>query len=234
MRAVVVEELSGPDGARFTEVPEPEGSHWLSPNERMLVEVHAAAICFPDLLQTRGQYQHSVPAPFISGGEIAGVVLEAPPASGFAPGDRVLGLARRGAMAERALVPPGYVIPLPERLSYAEGAAVYINYCTAWFGLHRAGVVEGETVLVQGAAGGVGTAAMEVIRAFGARSIAVVSSDEKERAVRALGADEVVRSSGPWLEEVRELTGGRGVEAVLDMVGGDSWWSVSRAARSPR
>jgi NADPH2:quinone reductase len=195
----------------------------------MLVEVHAAAICFPDLLQTRGDYQHSVPPPFVSGGEIAGVVLEAPASSGFSRGDRVLGLARRGGMAERALVPPGYVLRLPDALSFAEGAAVYINYCTAWFGLHRAAVREGETVLVQGAAGGVGTAAMEVIGAFGARSIAVVSSDEKERAVRALGADEVVRSTGPWLEEVRELTAGRGVDAVLDMVGGDRFLDSVRA-----
>ena len=229
MRAVVVEALSGPDGAVFGDVPEPEGSHWLSPDERLLIEVHAAAISFPDLLQTRGRYQHSVPAPFVSGGEIAGVVIEAPDSSGFVPGDRVLGLARRGAMAERALVPPGYVIALPKRLSFAEGAAVYINYCTAWFGLHRAALQPGESVLVQGAAGGVGTAAMEVIRAFGARSIAVVSSDEKERAVRALGADDVVRSTGPWLEQVRELTGGRGVQVVLDMVGGDRFLDSVRS-----
>jgi NADPH2:quinone reductase len=229
VRAVVVQELVGPDGAVFTEVPEPEGAHWLSPDERMLVEVHAAAICFPDLLQTRGAYQHSVEAPFISGGELAGVVLEAPVSSGFAPGDRVLGLARRGAMAERALVPPGYVLRLPDAMSYAEGAAVYINYCTAWYGLHRADVRAGETVLLQGAAGGVGTAAVEVAKAFGARTIAVVSSDEKERAVRALGADEVVRSTGPWLDEVRELTGGRGVQAVLDMVGGDRFLDSVRA-----
>ena len=229
MRAVVVEKLNGPEGAIFGEVPEPKGSHWLAPDERLLIEVHAAAISFPDLLQTRGKYQHSIPAPFVSGGEIGGVVLDAPPSSGLAPGDRVAGLVRRGAMAERALAPPGYILRLPDHMSYAEGAALYINYCTAWFGLHRAGVREGETVLVQGAAGGVGSAAMEVIKAFGARSIAVVSSDEKERAVRALGADDVVRSSSPWLEEVRGLTGGRGVQAVLDMVGGDRFLDCVRA-----
>jgi NADPH2:quinone reductase len=231
MRALVVQELSGPDGAVIADVPEPEGSHWLSPGERMLVEVHAAGISFPDLLQTRGLYQHSVPAPFVSGGEVAGVVLEAPPGSRFKPGDRVAGVARRGAIAERALVPPLFMVRLPDHMSYAEGAALYINYCTAWFGLYRAEVRPGETVLVQGAAGGVGTAAMEVIKAFGARSIAVVSSDEKERAVRSLGADEVVRSTGPWLEEVRELTEGRGVHAVLDMVGGDRFLDSVRAMR---
>jgi NADPH2:quinone reductase len=215
MRAVVVQELVGPDGAALVEVEEPAGSHWLTPGERLLVEVHAAAICFPDLLQTRGLYQHSVPAPFISGGEVGGVVLEAPAGSGFAAGDRVAGLVRRGAMAERVLAPPGFLLRLPDGMSYAEGAAVYINYTTAWFALHRAGVVEGETVLVQGAAGGVGTA--------------IVSSDAKEQAVRGLGADEVVRSTGPWLEQVRELTGGRGVEVAIDTVGGDRFLDSVRS-----
>jgi NADPH2:quinone reductase len=229
MRAVVVKELVGPDGAVLDDVPEPEGSHWLSPGERLLIEVHAAAICFPDLLQTRGLYQHSVPAPFVVGGEVAGVVLEAPPGSGFASGDRVLGLARRGAMAERALVPPGYVLQLPDSLSYAEGAAVYINYCTAWYALHRARAKAGETVLVQGAAGGVGTAVVQLAPRFGARTIAVVSGEAKEQLVRSLGADEVIRSTGPWLDEVRELTGGGGVEAVIDMVGGDRFTDSVRA-----
>ncbi|MEA2211402.1 MAG: NADPH:quinone reductase [Solirubrobacteraceae bacterium] len=221
MRAIVVKKLIGPDGAGLDEIPEPQGSHWLSPGERMLLDVHAAAICFPDLLQTRGQYQHSVPAPFVAGGEVAGVVVESPPGSDFAPGDRVLGLARRGAMAERALVPPGYVLRLPDGLSFAHGAAVYINYCTAWYALHRAGARPDETVLVQGAAGGVGTAVLQLAPRFGVRTIAVVSSDAKEQLVRGLGANEVVRSGDPWLAEVRGLTGGRGVQVVIDMVGGD-------------
>jgi NADPH2:quinone reductase len=229
MRAVVVGELSGPDAAEILDVPEPAGSHWLSPGRRMLVEVHAAAICFPDLLQTRGLYQHSVPAPYVCGGEIGGIVLEAPPSSGFARGDRVAGLVRRGAMAELALAPPEYMLKLPDHMSFAEGAALYINYTTAWFALHQARAREGETVLVQGAAGGVGTAATEVIKAFGARSIAVVSTDEKESATRRMRADEVVRSTGPWLEEVRELTGGRGADVVIDTVGGDRFLDCVRS-----
>jgi NADPH2:quinone reductase len=229
MRAVLVRELTGPDAALLTDVPEPEGSHWVAPGERLLVEVHAAAICFPDLLQTRGLYQHSVPPPYICGGEIGGVVLEAPPDSGFAHGDRVAGLVRRGAMAELALAPPAYMLKLPDRMSFAEGAALYINYTTAWFALHRVAAQAGETVLLQGAAGGVGTSAIEVVRAFGARSIAVVSSDKKERAARAVGADEVVRSTAPWLDQVRELTGGRGVEIVIDTVGGDRFLDSVRA-----
>lgn len=209
------------------DVAEPQGTHWLSPGARMLVEVHAAAICFPDLLQTRGKYQHSVEAPFVSGGEVAGVVQEAPAGSGFAAGDRVLGLARRGAMAERALVPPGYVLRLPAALSYAEGAAVYINYCTAWYALHRAGAKAGETVLVTGAAGGVGTAVVQIAaRAFGVRVVALVSSDEKERVVRELGADEVVRTDGDWAAAVRERA-----HVVIDMVGGDGFLDAVRALR---
>jgi NADPH2:quinone reductase len=229
VRAVVVRALIGPDGAVLEDVPEPEGSHWLSPGQRMLIEVHAAAICFPDLLQTRGLYQHNVPAPFVAGGEVAGVVVEAPPGSGFAAGDRVLGLARRGAMADQALVPPGYVLRLPDARSFAEGAAVYINYCTAWYALYRAGVRPGESVLVQGAAGGVGTAVLQLAPRFGVRTIAVVSDDAKETLVRSLGADEVVRSGEPWLEQVRGLTGERGVQVVIDMVGGERFTDSVRA-----
>src|SRR4051794_38686992 len=229
MRAVVVQELIGPDGAALVEVPEPSGGHWLTPDQRLLIEVHAAAICFPDLLQTRGLYQHSVDPPFIRGGEVGGIVLEAPAGSDLQPGDRVCGVVRRGAMAERALAPPPFILRLPDQMSFAEGAALYINYTTAWFGLHRAGTVAGETVLIQGAAGGVGTAAIEVARAFGGRTIAVVSSDEKEAAVRSLGADHVVRSTGPWLSDVRSSTGGRGVEVVLDMVGGDRFLDSVRS-----
>ncbi len=231
MRAVVVRELLGPDGAVYGDAPEPEGSHPLSPGERMLVQVHAAAICFPDLLQTRGLYQHLADVPYVCGSEVAGTVLEAPADSGFAPGDRVLGLARPGAMAERALVPPGYVLRLPDTLSYAAGSAVYINYCTAWYALHRAGAQPGETVLVQGAAGGVGTAVLQLASTFGVRSLAVVSSDAKESLARELGADEVVRSTGPWLEEVRELTDGGGVQVVIDTVGGDRFLDSVRALR---
>ena len=231
MRAVVVRELIGPDGAVLAEIPEPQGSHPLSLGKRMLIDVRAAAICFPDLLQTRGLYQHHPEVPYVCGSEVAGVVLEAPPDSGFAHGDRVLGLARPGAMAERALVPPGYVLRLPDRLSFAHGAAVYINYCTAWYALHRAAAVAGETVLVQGAAGGVGTAVLQLAPSFGVATIAVVSSDDKERLAHELGAGEVVRATGPWLEQVRELTGGRGVGVVIDMVGGDRFTDSLRAMR---
>jgi NADPH2:quinone reductase len=230
MRGVVIEQLLGPDGAAVRDdVPDPEGAHPRADGERLLVEVHAASVSFPDLLQSRGEYQIATPPPFVSGGEFAGVVLEAPADSAFAAGDRVAGMSIWGAMGERVLVLPRYTLKLPDTMDYAEGSALFLNSTTAWFAIDRAGVRPGETVLVHGAAGGVGTAALEMLKAMGARSIAVVSSDEKERVARAVGADEVVRSGGDWLSQVRELTGGLGVEVVLDPVGGDRFTDSLRA-----
>ncbi|HET6507919.1 MAG TPA: NADPH:quinone oxidoreductase family protein [Baekduia sp.] len=230
MRAVVVEELIGPDGAVLRDdVPEPEGAHPRADGQRLLVDVHAASVSFPDLLQSRGEYQIATPPPFVSGGEFAGVVVEAPAGSGFVAGDRVAGMSIWGALGERALALPTYTLKLPDTVDYAEGAALFLNSATAWFAIDRAGVRAGETVLVHGAAGGVGTAALEMLKAMGARSIAVVSSDEKERVARELGADAVVRSTGDWLADVRELTDGHGVEVVLDPVGGDRFTDSLRA-----
>jgi NADPH2:quinone reductase len=229
MRAIVLEQLGGPDAARVAELPVPEGAHPMGDGGRVLVEVHAAGVSFPDLLRSRGDYQMHPPLPFAIGAEVAGIVRDAAPGSGFAVGDRVAALTHWGAVAELALAMPQHTVKLPDEMSYAQGAALYLNYSTAWYALHRLNVIEGEAVLVQGAAGGVGTAALELIAARGARSIAVVSSDEKERAARDMGADEVVRSTGPWLDQVRELTGGRGVEAVVDPVGGDRFLDSLRS-----
>jgi len=113
-------------------------------------------------------------------------------------------------MAERALGIPQYTVKLPRAMDYAEGAALYLNYATAWFSLYRAGFDRGETVLVHGAAGGVGTATLQLVRALGGTSIAVVSSDEKENVARQAGANHVVRSTGGWVGRVRDLTDGRG------------------------
>jgi NADPH:quinone reductase len=230
MRAVVLDELGGPEAARLADIAEPQGAHPMADaGGRLLVEVHAAGVSFPDLLRSRGEYQMHPPLPFATGAEVAGVVREADPASGFRAGDRVAALTHWGGVAELALAMPQHTLRLPDSMSYAQGAALYLNYCTAWYALHRVGVHAGETVLVQGAAGGVGTAALEIIAALDARSIAVVSSDEKEQAVRELGADEVVRSNGRWLEEVRALTDGRGVQAVVDPVGGDRFLDSIRS-----
>src|SRR4051794_33354929 len=171
MRAMVVTTPDGPDALRLEEIAAPDGAHPKARGERLLIEVHAAGVSFPDLLQSRGEYQISVPPPFVSGGEVAGVVREAPAASPFAVGDRVAGLTLWGGMAELALGMPEYTVKLPDAMSYAEGAALYLNYATAWFAVRQARVQEGETVLVQGAAGGVGTAALDILGAIGARSI---------------------------------------------------------------
>lgn len=231
MQAILVEELIGPDGVRLTDVPEPEGAHPRAEGQRLLVEVHAAGLSFIDPLQTRGLYQNGIQTPYISGSEVAGVVLEAPEGSAFVTGDRVGGIIWHGGMAERALALPEYTVRLPDSMSFVQGAALYMNYATAWYAYYRAGVQPGETVLVQGAAGGVGTASLDLADAFGARVIAVVSSDEKAKAAQQCGADEVVRSNGPWLQEVRELTDGRGVQVVIDPVGGDRFTDSLRSLR---
>jgi NADPH:quinone reductase len=227
MRAAMLRTLGGPDAVEVLDVPVPEGAHPWGTGERLLVEVHAAGVAFPDLLRSRGEYQQRPDLPFATGAEVAGVVVEAE-GTHFDVGDRVAGLCQFGAAAEYALVMPQYTIRLPETMSYTQGAALYLNYCTAWYALRRLGVVAGETVLVQGAAGGVGTAAIEIAAALQARTIAVVSTDAKEQAVRALGADHVVRSTGDWLAEVRELGS---AHAVVDPVGGDRFLDSLRALR---
>lgn len=221
MRAFVISELTGPRAGRLQDVPEPDGAHPWAEGERLLIDVHATGISFPDLLQSRGEYQHAEPPPYIAGGEVAGVVLEAPDGSRFKPGDRVASLALWGGLAERALGQPRYTVRLPDSMSFVQGAALELNYATAWFTLFRVDGRSGETVLVHGAAGGVGTATIQVARAMGMTPIAVVSSDDKEKIARQAGADHVVRPVAGWVDEVRTLTDGHGVDIVVDPVGGD-------------
>jgi NADPH2:quinone reductase len=231
VKAIIVDSLEGPSAARWGEAPEPAGVHERARGERLLVDVHAAGLSAIDPLQSRGAYQYGAPPPYIAGSEIAGVVREASAGSRFAVGDRVASIVFWGGMAERCLAAPDYTVSLPESMSFTDGAAVYLNYSTAWFAFERAQVSKGDTVLVHGAAGGVGTAALDLARVFGARTIAVVSSDDKERTARQAGAWEVVRSDGDWLERVRTLTGAHGVDVVLDPVGGDRFTDSLRALR---
>src|SRR6185437_14428161 len=134
-----------------------------------------------------------------------------------------------GGFAEVAVAPPWLTFPLPDALDFAQGAGLILNYHTAYFSLKiRGRLAEGETVLVHGAAGGVGTAALQVAKGLGAKTIAVVSSDEKERIAREAGADEVVRSDGAWKDEAKELSGG-GVDVVIDPVGGDRFTDSLRS-----
>jgi NADPH2:quinone reductase len=192
--------------------------------------VHAAAVSFPDVLQSRGLYQFKPDLPFVPGAEVAGVVRSAPDGAGVAPGDRVMAFTGIGGMAEVAVAPAYMTFPLPQSLDFAQGAALILNYHTAYFALKLRGRLrEGERVLVHGAAGGVGTAALQVAKGLGATTVAVVSSDEKETVAREAGADDVVRSDAPWREQVVERTGG--VDVVLDPVGGDRFTDSLRSLR---
>lgn len=231
MRAVVVESLNGPRAAVLKEIDPPVGAHRRAGGRRVLVDVHAVGLSFIDPLQTWGRYQGGVEAPYVCGSELSGRVLEAPADSWLAPGDRVAGIVWQGAMADRALAIDDYLVRLPDTMSYAEGAGIYMNYATAWYALDRAGARPGETVLVTGAAGGVGTCVLDLGPAFGVSTIALVSTAAKEEVAREAGATHVVRTDTDWLAGVRELTGGRGVEVFVDMVGGDGFLDTVRSLR---
>ncbi|MDX6730427.1 MAG: NADPH:quinone reductase, partial [Baekduia sp.] len=196
-----------------------------------VVEVHAAGVSFPELLQTRGEYQMKPPLPFIPGSEVGGTVRSAPEGAAVQAGDRVAAFCMLGGFAETAVSPEFLTFKLPDALDFAQGAALILNYHTAYFALKLRGrLAEGETVLVHGAAGGVGTASLQVAKGLGATTIAVVSSDDKEQVARDAGADEVVRSDGPWKDQVKELSAG-GVDLVLDPVGGDRFTDSIRSLR---
>ncbi len=232
MRAIQITELSGPDEAlKLVDVPEPEATTMLTPGSGVLIDVRAAGVSFPEVLQTRGEYQLKPPLPFIPGSEVAGVVRSAPDGAAVSPGDRVAAFCGLGGFAEVVAAPEYFCFALPDELDFAQGASLVLNYHTAFFALRTRGrLAEGETVLVQGAAGGVGTATLQVAKGLGARTIGVVSSDDKERVARDAGADEVVRSDGPWKDQVKEISGG-GVDVVIDPVGGDRFTDNLRSLR---
>jgi NADPH:quinone reductase len=232
VRAVQIVEESGPQSAlRLTELPEPEPSHALTPGSGVVVDVRAAGVSFPEVLQTRGQYQVRPGLPFVPGSEVGGVVRSAPDGAEVQPGDRVAAFCMLGGFAEVAVAPAFFCFRLPDDLDFAQGAALVLNYHTAYFALKLRGrLAEGETVLVHGAAGGVGTAVIQVARGLGARTIGVVSSDAKERLAREAGADDVLRVDGPWKDQAKEISGG-GVDVVLDPVGGDRFTDSLRSLR---
>ena len=222
MRAWQVRELGEPrDVLALAEVPDPEPG----PGQ-VLVRVLGAAANFPDVLMCRGQYQVRPPLPFTPGVELCGEVMAVGDGvTGLSAGDRVLGGSAlpSGAFGELALM--SSVLPAPDGLDDAEAAAFFITYQTGWFGLHRrARLAPGETLLVHAAAGGVGSGAVQLGKAAGARVIGVVRGEQKAEVARALGADVVVdRLSQDFVEVVKEVTGGRGADVVYDSVGGDTY-----------
>ena len=216
MRAVKVTRTDGPGAVEVGEVSDP-----VRVDQQILVEVRAAGVNFPDLLLTKDMYQYKPELPFVLGGEFTGVVREAPPGSEFSPGDRVAGNSTVGAFADLVSLPAGSVYPLPGKVDFVAGACLPMNYLTMTFALLTRGALRaGETVLVHGAAGGIGTAAIQLAKALGARVIAVVSSEAKADFVMTVGADESVLADG-FKHSVEKLTGGRGVDMVVDPVGGD-------------
>ncbi len=219
MRAVRVNTLEGPQAVVVEDIPEPTEVGPFGP--QLLVEVEAVGVSFPDLLLSRGDYQLKPDLPFTLGVDFAGVVGSAPEGSGFSAGDRVACCLSHGGASEVVGLGPDSVFPLPETLSFEQGAALPMNYLTAQFALaERGGLGAGETVLVHGAAGGVGTATIQVAKGYGARTIGVVSTEEKAAMARRAGADDVVLVDG-FRDAVKELTGGGGVDVVVDVVGGD-------------
>ena len=213
MRAISVTSLDGPAAVELVELPDPTAD-----GGKVLVDVHVAGVNFPDVLMTRGLYQMKPELPFVPGSEIAGVRVDT--------GERVCGFPVLGGYAERAAVDPGLLFPLPDNVSFAAGAALLMNYLTVDFALvRRADLQPGQTVLVQGAAGGIGVATVQYAKCLGARVIAVVSTEEKGEVARTAGADEVVLADG-FLDEVK----GR-VDVVMDPVGGDRFTDSLRALR---
>jgi len=207
--------FTGPDDVQWTEVAEPAA------DGRVLIDVMAAGVSFADLLQTTGAYQMKVPVPYTPGMDAAGVVRSAPPGAGLAAGQRVAVLLSYGCWQEVISAPVVRVLPLPGDMSFEAGAAAPLNYLTALFALvRRAQAQSGETLLVHGAAGGVGTAAIGVGRALGLRTLAVVSDEAKKQFALQCGAHHAVLSDG-WLAAVRDIVGERAVDIVIDPVGGD-------------
>jgi NADPH2:quinone reductase len=229
MRAVQITELSGPDGLALVDVPEPDASHALTPGTGVVVDVHAAGVAFPELLQSRGAYQYKPPLPFVPGAEVGGIVRSAPPGAAVAPGDRVAALCLQGGFAEVAVAPEWGTFRVPDQLDFGQAASLIFNYHTAYFALVMRGRLRrNEVVVVHGAAGGVGTASLQIAKGLGVRTIAVVSTDEKERVARDAGAEDVVRSTGPWKDEVVDLGG---ADVVLDPVGGDRFTDSLRSLK---
>ena len=219
MKAVVVEQYASIDQIALKDVPSPH----IGPGQ-LRVRVEAAGIGFVDGLKMEGRYQTKDPLPFIPGTEFAGIVDEAPGApGGYQPGMRVMGMTRSGALAEEIVVTPEALYPLPDGVAAEVAASFRANYLTALYALSaRASLGAGEQLLVLGAAGGTGIAAVQIGRLLGARVIAAASTPDKREFARQHGADAVVDyTQTNWRDTLKELTGGHGADVIFDPVGGE-------------
>ncbi|WP_067904904.1 NADPH:quinone oxidoreductase family protein [Nocardia vaccinii] len=217
MRAMQITELTGPAALCARSIPVP-----IDDDARVIVDVRAVGVNFPDLLMTYGRYQMQVPVPFVPGVEVAGVVAAAPRGCSSKVGDEVVAFCTQlGGYAERVAVDPAMVADKPAELDFGEAAALLANFQTVHFAMtRRVQVRVGQTVLVLGAGGGIGTAAIQIAKMLGAEVIAVVRRTGIADRLVALGADHVVPLTPGWSREVRGLTDGAGVDYVLDPVGG--------------
>ena len=231
MRALVLHQHGPLENLKLETLPD------LQPGpDQVLVAVHAASVNFPDLLVIGGTYQNLPPLPFVPGKDIAGTVASiGTNVSTLTPGQRVMAQIEYGAFAELAVVPSRNCYRIPQRMTFADGAAMGLVYLTAHFALvERGGLKAGESVLVTGAAGGVGLASVQLAKALGATVVAAVGSEEKAALARASGADHVVRTDVPDLREafrkqVFAAVGRDGVNLIVDPVGGDVFDASLRA-----
>jgi NADPH2:quinone reductase len=216
MKAVLCKAFGEPESLVIEDIPSPVPG----PGE-VLVDVHASAVNFPDVLMIAGKYQSKPPFPFSPGGELAGTVAAiGPECERFAVGDRVFGGIGHGAFAEQIAVPENRLRAMPHEMSFAEASAISTTYGTSYYALkQRANLQPGETLLVLGAGGGVGLAAVELGACMGARVIAAASSDEKLAAAKSAGAHELINySDGQLKDKVKALTDGQGVDVIYDPV----------------
>jgi NADPH:quinone reductase-like Zn-dependent oxidoreductase len=235
LKALLSRTAGGPESLELSDLPDP-----VPAAGQLLVRVRACAINYPDVLIIEDKYQFKPPRPFAPGGEIAGVVEQVGEGvSGWKEGDRLIAMLGHGGLAEKVVVNAATALPLPEGRSFEEGSALILTYATTIHALlDRGNLKEGETLLVLGAAGGVGLAAVELGKAFGGRVVAAVSSEEKAEAVRAAGADHaLVYPRGPFdkdgakalSQQFKEAVGPNGADLVYDPVGGDYTEAALRA-----
>jgi NADPH2:quinone reductase len=227
MKALLSTAAGGPETLELSELPDP-----VPGKDQLLVRVKACAINYPDVLIIEDKYQFKPPRPFAPGGEIAGVVeAVGEGVEGWSQGDRLIAMTGHGGLAEKLLVPAAMALPLPPERGFEEGSALILTYATSIHALlDRGRLKEGQTLLVLGAAGGVGLAAVELGKAFGARVIGAVSSEEKAQAAWTAGADEVlVYPRGPFdkdaskalAQQFKDAVGPNGADVIYDPVGGD-------------
>ncbi len=227
MKAVLCKAFGPAETLVLEEIASPEPK-----KNEVLLDVHAAGVNFPDTLIIEGKYQFKPPFPFSPGGEAAGVVAAVgEKVTHVKPGDRVMALTGWGSFAEQVAVAGYSVMPIPAGMDFASAAAFGMTYGTSIHALkQRANLQPGETLLVLGASGGVGLAAVEIGKAMGARVIAAASSAEKLEVAKAAGADELINySEGGLKEKLKELTGGLGVDVIYDPVGGDLFEEAFRS-----